>query len=109
MPAVLHLDPVLRPASLIRAIPPLRHQTFKTRVAGRSKQVWPDLARLERRNEDAIRVGALRGFPGSFESPRGFFPASRSLLRDGSIFRPWFRTRLSLDVYEGRHQRVRFG
>ena len=54
MRPVLHLDPMFRPASLIRPIPPLRHQTLQSHPAGGAKQVRPDLALLERCHEDAV-------------------------------------------------------
>jgi hypothetical protein len=38
-----------------RPIPALRHQPFQAHVAGRPKKVRPDLACLERRDEDAVR------------------------------------------------------
>jgi len=55
MHPVLDLHPVLRPASLIGPVPALRHQPFKTHVAGGTKQIGADLALFERCNEDAIR------------------------------------------------------
>jgi hypothetical protein len=55
MLAVLHLDPVLGSPGALGSIAPLRHHAFQTHVAGRAEQVWPDLASLERRYEDAVR------------------------------------------------------
>jgi hypothetical protein len=53
MLAVLHLNPILRPARLIGPVPALRHQTFEAHAAGGAKQVGADLATLEPR-EDAL-------------------------------------------------------
>jgi hypothetical protein len=57
---VLHLDPVLRPASLIRSIAALRHQPSSpilhaARNSSRQKQLWTDLTGLERGDEDPVR------------------------------------------------------
>ena len=51
---VLHLDPILRPAALIGPVAALAHQPLKPHVAGGAKQVRPDLALLERSDEDAV-------------------------------------------------------
>jgi len=51
---VLHLDPVLGAASLIRAIPTLRYQPLKAHLARGPKQIRSDLATLERIDEDAL-------------------------------------------------------
>ena len=55
MRPVLHLDPVLRPASLIGTVAALRYQTLKTHVAGGAKQVGNDLALFRGRDKDAVR------------------------------------------------------
>jgi len=54
MLSVLHLYPVLRPTRLIGPVPALRHQSLKLHVAGGAEQVRPDLAALERVDEDAL-------------------------------------------------------
>jgi hypothetical protein len=55
MPAVLHLDPVLRSAAPIRAVPTLRDQTLKAHVAGGAEEIRADLTLLEWADEDAVR------------------------------------------------------
>ena len=45
MLTVLHLEPALRPPSLIRPVAALRHQSLKAHLAGRTKQVGTDLDR----------------------------------------------------------------
>ena len=55
MLAVLDLDPMLRPTSLIGTVAALGDQTLKAHPAGGAKQVGTDLALFEWRNEDATR------------------------------------------------------
>lgn len=50
MVPVLHLDPVLGPAALVRPIAMLRNK-----FAGLPKKIRPDLALLELADEDAVR------------------------------------------------------
>ena len=53
---IVHLHPMRRPSGPVRSVPPLRYQSLKPQVAGRTKQVRPNLALLEWRNKDAIRA-----------------------------------------------------
>ena len=46
---------MLRPVALIGPVPALRHQSLQSHAAGGAKQLRPDLALLERRDEDAVR------------------------------------------------------
>jgi hypothetical protein len=54
MVAVLHLDPIRRPASAIGPISAFRYQALQPHVAGRPKQVWTDLALFKRRDKNAV-------------------------------------------------------
>ena len=60
MAPVLHLDPAVKPAATVGAVPMLRHQPLQAHQAGVPKQVRPDLALFERREMDA--VDAPRGY-----------------------------------------------
>jgi hypothetical protein len=53
--AVLHLDPVLRPAAPIGAASALRDQALKAHVAGGAEEIGTDLTLLEWADEDAVR------------------------------------------------------
>src|SRR5260221_8638917 len=52
--SVLHLDPVVAPASAVGALAVLTDQTLEPHPAGRIEQVRPDLALLEGCDEDAL-------------------------------------------------------
>jgi len=54
MLSVLHLYPVLRPTGMIRAITALAHEPFEPHLARGAKEIRPDLATLERIDEDAL-------------------------------------------------------
>jgi hypothetical protein len=56
--AVLHLDPVRRPAAPVRSIRPLGHQPLKAHVASCTKEIGTDRAALEWVDKDAIRPAA---------------------------------------------------
>jgi hypothetical protein len=59
---VLHLHPVLRPASLIGAVTTLRHQTFKAHAAGSTEEIRTNFTTLEWVDEDAFRPSRQQPF-----------------------------------------------
>jgi hypothetical protein len=56
MAPVLYIDPTIRPAATVGALPVLAHQTLQTHQAGVPKQVRADLAHFKRCHVDAVDV-----------------------------------------------------
>jgi hypothetical protein len=77
---------MLRPSSLIRTVAALRHQTFQSHAAGRSKQLRPDLALFERRDEDAVRSPRQQASKVGL-APKAYSCTSSSFLRECSALK----------------------
>jgi hypothetical protein len=58
---VLHLDPVLWPAGLIRPVTVIGDKTFQPKLAGFEEQVRSDLAAFERVDEEGRCLSIMRG------------------------------------------------
>jgi hypothetical protein len=64
---VLHLDPVLRPASLIRPIAMSRDKALESELASLAKQIRPNLSLLKGAEENPLKPASEQpgkiGFP----------------------------------------------